>query len=68
MFEQLLELVKSQSGEAIVNNPAVPNEHNEAVMNEATNSITSTLQGLLSSGGSNGIAQVLNMFSNQNAG
>ncbi len=67
MFEQLLELVKGQSSEAIINNPAVPNEHNEAVMQEATNSISGTLQGLLGSGG-NGVAQVLNLFSNQNAG
>ncbi len=67
MFEQLLELVKGQSTEAIINNPDVPNEHNEAVMQEATSSITSTLQGMLSGGG-NGTAQVLNLFSNQNAG
>ncbi len=67
MFEQLLELVKGQSTEAIINNPDVPNEQNEAVMEEATSSITSTLQGMLSGGG-NGTAQVLNLFSNQNAG
>ncbi len=65
MFEQLLDLVKGHSQEAIVNNPDVPNEHNEAVQHEATNSITSTLQSLLAGGGA---ANVLNLFSNQNAG
>jgi hypothetical protein len=68
MFEQLLDLVKGHSQESIVNNPDVPNQHNEAVQQEATNSITSTLQGLLGGGG-NGAAQVLNLFSNnQNGG
>jgi hypothetical protein len=68
MFEQLLDLVKGHSQEAIVNNTAVPNEHNEAVQHEATNTITSTLQSLLGGGG-NGAAQVLNLFSQgQNGG
>jgi hypothetical protein len=67
MFEELLNLVKGHSQEAIVNNADVPNEHNEAVQHEATNSIMSTLQGLLGGGG-NGAAQVLNMFSQNNAG
>jgi hypothetical protein len=67
MFEELLNLVKGHSNEAIVNNPDVPNEHNEAVMHEATNSITGTLQSLLGGGG-NGVAQVLNMFSHSQSG
>ena len=32
MFEQLTELVKQYGSDAVVNNPAVPNEHNEAVI------------------------------------
>ena len=32
MFDQLSELVKQFGGEAVVNNPAVPNEQNDAVM------------------------------------
>jgi hypothetical protein len=67
MFEQLLDLVKGHSQEAIVNNPDVPNEHNEAVQQEATSSIMSTLQGMLGSGG-NGAAQVLNLFNQSNSG
>jgi hypothetical protein len=65
MFEELLNLVKGNTQESIVNNPDVPNEHNEAVQQEATSSIMSTLQGMLASGGA---AQVLNLFSNTNAG
>jgi hypothetical protein len=67
MFEQLLDLVKGHSQESIVNNPDVPNEHNEAVQQEATNSITGTLQSLLGGGG-NTAAQVLNLFSNSQNG
>ena len=65
MFDELLNLVKGNSQEAIVNNPDVPNEQNEAVQAEATSSIMSTLQGMLASGGA---SQVLNLFnqSNQN--
>ncbi|MFN8246999.1 MAG: DUF937 domain-containing protein [Ferruginibacter sp.] len=50
MFEQLMEIIKTHSTETIINNPAVPNEHNEAVMQEAGNSVTSTLQQMLASG------------------
>jgi hypothetical protein len=67
MFEQLLDLVKGHSQESIVNNPDVPNQHNEAVQQEATSSIMSTLQGMLGSGG-NGAAQVLNLFNQSNSG
>jgi hypothetical protein len=67
MFEQLLDLVKGHSQDAIVNNPDVPNQHNEAVQQEATSSIMSTLQGLLGGGG-NGAAQVLNLFNQNNSG
>ncbi len=67
MFEELLNLVKGNSEESIINNPDVPNEHNEAVQQEATSSIVSTLQGLLGGGG-NGAAQVLNLFHDNHNG
>ncbi len=47
MFEQLMDLIKENSQEAVVSNPDVPNEHNEAVIQEAGNSITSTLQSMM---------------------
>jgi len=50
MFEQLFNLIKENSTETIVNNPDVPNEHNEAVMQEASSSITGTLQSMLAEG------------------
>ena len=47
MFEQLTELVKQYGGEAVVNNPAVPNDQNDAVMNEASSSIVDGLKNIL---------------------
>lgn len=62
MFESLLNLVKQHAGEAIVNNPAIPNEKNNEAINEASNSIVGGLQNLISQGG---LKNVLNMFSGQ---
>ena len=50
MFEQLTQLVNQFGNDAVVNNPAVPNEHNEAVMGEASNSIMDTLKNMVASG------------------
>lgn len=61
MLENLLNLIKENAGDAVINNPAIPNEHNDAVVQEAGSSIMSGLQGLLASGGAK---EVLNLFSN----
>lgn len=59
MLDQLISLVKEHAGEAIVNNPAIPNEHNDAAIRETASGIFDTLkqQGgigdLLRSGASN---------------
>lgn len=50
MFEQLMQLIQTESTETVVNNPEVPNEYNESVMQEAGASVTSTLQSMLASG------------------
>lgn len=59
MFEQLTELVKQYGGDAIVNNPAVPNEQNEAVMEEANGSILSGLKDMVASGNIGDLAGML---------
>jgi hypothetical protein len=46
MFEQLQDLIKQNSGEAIVNNPDVPNEQNEAVEAAAGSSVISSLKNM----------------------
>lgn len=59
MFEQLTELVKQYGGDAVVNNPAVPNEHNEAVMEEANGSILNGLKDMVASGNVSDLAGML---------
>lgn len=50
MFEQLMQMIQQGGQQSVVENNEVPNEHNEAILNEAQQSITSGLQGLASSG------------------
>lgn len=56
MFEQLTQLVQQYGGDAIVKNNAIPNEHNEAVVNETSNSIFAGLQKIASEGGAEQLA------------
>ncbi len=50
MLEQLMQLIQQSGQQAVVDNSEVPNEHNEAILNEAQQSITSGLQGLAATG------------------
>ena len=50
MLEQLMQLIQQSGQQPVVDNTEVPNEHNEAILNEAQQSITSGLQGLASTG------------------
>lgn len=59
MFDQLTELVKQYAGDAVVNNPAVPNEQNEAVTDEANSSILSGLKDMVASGNIGDLAGML---------
>lgn len=61
MFENLLNLVKEHAGDAIVNNPAIPNEHNDAAIETATSGIMDGLKGVLGGGGD--ASSLLNLFS-----
>ena len=59
MFEQLTQLVQQFGEDAVVKNSAIPNEHNEAVMQEAGNSIFASLQKMASEGGVEQLAGLL---------
>lgn len=59
MFENLLNLVKQHAGDAIINNPAIPNEHNDEAVSMASNSIMDGLKGALAGGG---VSDIVNMF------
>lgn len=60
MFEQLSQLVQQYGGDAVTNNAAVPNEHNEAVINETSNSIFEGLKKIASEGGGEQLAGLFN--------
>lgn len=60
MFENLLKLVQENAGEAIINNPSIPNQHNEAAIETASSGIFDHLKGLAANGG---LESVVSMFS-----
>ena len=60
MLDQLFEMVKGLAGDAVVNNPDVPNEHNDKVVAEATNTVASGLQNMVAGGG---LQNIISMFS-----
>ncbi|MBS1524218.1 MAG: hypothetical protein JST19_01130 [Bacteroidetes bacterium] len=50
MFEKLFLLVKNKAGQAVIDNPEIPEKYREAVMNEASSSIIEVLKGQMESG------------------
>ena len=62
MLENLLDLVRENSGTAIINNPAIPNERNDEAIETAGNSITSELENLMRGGG---MKDILKLFGGQ---
>ena len=59
LFENLLDLVKFNAGESVINNPAIPNDKNDAVCFEITNSLIRQLQLLTAEKGINASADLL---------
>lgn len=59
MLENLFNLVKEQGTDAVINNPAIPNDQNDAVLASATHSVAEELQGTLAGGG---LQNILSMF------
>lgn len=62
MLENLLDLIKQNAGSAIINNPAIPNEHNDAAISEAGSSIVDGLKKMIASGNTQ---DVVNLFNHQ---
>lgn len=59
MLDQLLNIVKQFGQDAVVNNPDVPNEHNQEVMADASKTITNGFQNILAGGG---FQNILDLF------
>jgi hypothetical protein len=60
MLENLFNLIKEQGATDVIDNPAIPNEKNNAVLADATHSVADGLQGVLAGGG---LQNVLSLFS-----
>jgi len=60
MLENLINLVKEHAGDAIINNPAIPNEHNDAAINTTADGIMDHLKGLVTNGG---METIMGLFS-----
>jgi Bacterial protein of unknown function (DUF937) len=58
MLENLINLVKEHAGDAIVNNPAIDNKHNDAAIETTASSILDSLKGQLGSGGISGLTSL----------
>jgi hypothetical protein len=62
MLEQLLNLVKGTADDVVVKNPDIPNEKNNEVIAEATNTVASGLRNMVAGGG---LQNILSLFSNK---
>jgi hypothetical protein len=59
MLKELFDLVKGNATESVINNPDVPNEHNDEVVAEATNTVASGLRNVVAGGG---LQSLLSLF------
>ncbi|HNU88181.1 MAG TPA: hypothetical protein PKJ94_07820 [Ferruginibacter sp.] len=67
MLEELFNLVKGSAGDAVINNPQVPNEYNNEVVAEATNTVASGLRNMVAGGGLENILALFNSGGGQQA-
>ena len=59
MLENLIDLVKQHAGDAIINNPAIPDSQNNAAVTEAGNSIVNGLKEMISQGKAQDVLSLL---------
>ena len=65
MLKELFELVRGQATETVINNPAVPNEQNNEVVAEATNTVASGLRNIVAGGGVQNLLAMFNSGGNK---
>jgi len=64
MLKELFELVRANAAEPVINNPDIPNEKNDEVIAEATNTVASGLRNIVAGGG---VQSLLSLLSNGNS-
>ena len=62
MLDQLLQLVQQHGQDTVVNNPVIPNEKNNQVIADATQTVA---EGLQSVAGAGGLDQIMSLFQGQ---
>lgn len=60
MLENLTELVKQYAGDAIINNPAIPNEKNDEAVADASSSIMDGLKNAVAGGNVGALTDLFN--------
>lgn len=65
MLDQLFNLVKEYAQEPVIDNQAIPNEKNNEVVAEATNTVASGLQNVMAGGG---VQSIIQMFQGNGQG
>ncbi len=58
MFDDLMKALQSSGQETVVNNPQVPNQHNDGVLQSAGSSIMDTLKGMIANGQGDQVSQL----------
>ncbi len=64
MLKELFDLVRGHATDAVINNPDVPDEHNDDVVAEATNTVASGLRNVVAGGG---VQSLLSLFGSGNS-
>ena len=65
MLKELFDLIKENATGPVINNPQVPNEQNDAVVAEATNTVASGLRNMVAGGG---LQSIISLFNNSGQG
>jgi hypothetical protein len=65
MLKELFSLVRESAGDSVINNPDIPNEKNDEVVAEATNTVASGLRNVVAGGG---LPSLVSMFNNKGTG
>lgn len=58
MIDELMKMLQNSGQESVINNPEVPNEHNEGVLASAQSSIMDTIKSMIANGQSAEVAQL----------
>jgi hypothetical protein len=65
MLKELFDLVKGEATETVINNPDVPNQYNNDVVAEATNTVASGLRNLVAGGGTQNVISLFGGSTNK---